>query len=42
MEGVPEALEAANKLGIRLIPGVEISAIVGSWYTYIYKIFGLN
>ena len=35
MEGVPEAMEMANKLGIRLIPGVEISSIVGTWY-YLY------
>lgn len=27
MAGIPEALEAAHKLGIRIIPGVEISTI---------------
>jgi hypothetical protein len=32
MDGIPEAMDAANKLGIRLIPGVEISAIMGAWY----------
>lgn len=27
MAGIPEALEAAHKFGIRIIPGVEISTI---------------
>lgn len=27
MAGIPEALEAARKFGIRIIPGVEISTI---------------
>jgi hypothetical protein len=35
MDGIPEAMDAANKLGIRLIPGVEISAIMGAWYVCI-------
>lgn len=32
MAGVPAALETANRLGIRLIPGVEISAKVTAKY----------
>lgn len=36
MEGVPAALKVALELGIRLIPGVEISAKFASRLSFIY------
>lgn len=30
LSGIPEALEAARKFGIKIIPGVEISTIFNS------------
>lgn len=34
MAGIPEAIEAARKYGMRIIPGVEISAMFSPRYTF--------
>lgn len=32
MAGIPEAVEAGRRFGIKIIPGIEISTLFGSRY----------
>ena len=38
MTGIPEAVEAGRRFGIKIIPGIEISTLFGSRYLLSYHL----